>query len=110
VSVRLEDLAAVVTLGLACWVLRTMFVLIVPADRLPITVAQALQHLAPAALSSIIAVELITVVDPSDPTSTLESVGVVLAAGAVATLTRSMTWTVLSGVVAVLAVDLASLG
>jgi len=108
-SVRLEDLTAVVALGLACWVLRTIFVLMVPADRLPATVAQALQHLAPAALASIIAVELIGVVDLSNPTSTLQSVGVVLVAGAVAKLTRSMTWTVLAGVVAVLAVDLTSL-
>jgi len=108
-SVRLEDLTAVVALGLACWVLRTIFVLMVPADRLPAPVAQALQHLAPAALASIIAVELIGVVDLSNPTSTLQSVGVVLVAGAVAKLTRSMTWTVLAGVVAVLAVDLTSL-
>ena len=72
-------------------------------------VVQALQHLAPAALASIIAVELIGVVDLSNPTSTLQSVGVVLVAGAVAKLTRSMTWTVLAGVVAVLAVDLTSL-
>ena len=109
-SVRIEDLTAVLALGLACWVLRTMFVLLVPADRLPPTVGQALQYLAPAALASIIAVELIGSVDASDPTSTLKSLGVVLVAAAVAKLTRNLTWTVLAGVVAVLTVDLIPLG
>jgi branched-subunit amino acid transport protein len=105
-SVRLEDVTAVLALGLACWMLRTMFVLMVPADRLPASVAQALQHLAPAVLASIIAVELTAVVDLADLTSTLQSVAVVLVAGAIAHLTLSMTWTVLAGVVAVLTVDL----
>lgn len=105
-SVRLEDVTAVLALGLACWVLRTMFVLMVPADRLPASVAQALQHLAPAVLASIIAVELTGTVDLSDLTSTLESVAVVLVAGIIAQLTRSMSSTVLAGVVAVLTVDL----
>ena len=68
--IRLEDLTAVVALGLACWVLRAAFVLLVPADRLPAVVAQALQHLAPAALASIVAVELHDAVDVSNPAST----------------------------------------
>ena len=65
-SIPLEDLAAVVALGLLCWVLRATFVLLVPADRLPAVVAQALNHLAPAALASIIAVELTSAVEVSD--------------------------------------------
>ena len=109
-SIRLEDLSAVVALGLVCWVLRATFVLLVPADRLPAVVAEGLQHLAPAALASIIAVELISVLDASNPASTVQALGVVAAAGTVAMLTRSMTWTVLAGIVAVLVVDLTPLG
>lgn len=109
-SIRLEDLTAVVALGLACWVLRTTFVLFIPADRLPAAVAEALQHLAPAALASIIAVELITAVDLSNPPSSVGTLGVVAVAGTVAMLTRSLTWTVLASIVAVLIVDLVLLG
>lgn len=108
--IRLEDLTAVLALGLACWVLRAAFVLLVPADRLPPVAAQALQHLAPAALASIVAVELTTAVDVSNPASTLQALGVIAVAATVATLTRSMTWTVLAGIVAVLVVDLTPLG
>jgi branched-subunit amino acid transport protein len=109
-SITTEDLTAVVALGLGCWLLRVMFVLLVPADRLPPLVAEALQHLAPAALASIIAVELVGAVDVSDPASTAQALAVVVSAGAVAVLTRSMTWTVLAGIVAVLVVDLVPLG
>ena len=109
-SIRLEDLTAVLALGVACWVLRATFVLLVPADRLPAGVAQALQYLAPAALASIIAVELTSAVDVANPASTMQALGVVSVAATVATLTRSMTWTVLAGIVAVLVVDLTPLG
>ncbi len=109
-SILLEDLTAVVALGLACWMLRATFVLLVPADRLPAVVAEALQNLAPAALASIIAVELTSAVDISNPASTVQALGVVVAAATVALLTRSMTWTVLAGSVGVLVVDLTPLG
>ena len=105
-SLALTDLAAVLVLGAACWALRATFVLLVPADRLPDLASRALQHLAPAALASICAVELTDVVNPSDLTATAASVGVVALAVLVALRTRSMTWTVLAGIVAVLAVDL----
>jgi branched-subunit amino acid transport protein len=109
-SIRIEDLTVVVALGLACWVLRATFVLLVPADRLPAVVAEALHHLAPAALASIIAVEITSAVDMTNPASTLQALGVVVTAATVAILTRSMTWTVLTGIVAVLVVDLVPLG
>jgi branched-subunit amino acid transport protein len=101
-----SDLAALLALALACFGLRATFVLLVPADRLPATVARALQHLAPAALASICAVELTGAVEAADLASTAASLGIVALAAAVALRTRNMTWTVLSGVVAVLLVDL----
>ena len=101
-----SDLVALLALALACFGLRTTFVLLVPADRLPAAVSRALQHLAPAALASICAVELTGAVEPTDLTSTAASLGIVVLAAVVALRTRSMTWTVLSGVVAVLLVDL----
>src|SRR5919107_604931 len=100
------DLAAMAALALLCGGLRVTFVLLVPADRLPAAVARALQHLAPAALASICAVELTGALEPADVTSTAASLGIVSLAAVVALRTRNMTWTVLSGVAAVLLVDL----
>jgi len=100
------DLTAMVALALLCWGLRVTFVLLVPADRLPRAVARGLQFLAPAALASICAVELTGALEPSDLTSTAASLAVVTLAAAVALRSRNMTWTVLTGVGAVLLVDL----
>lgn len=100
------DLTAMVALALLCWGLRVAFVLVVPADRLPAPVARALQHLAPAALASICAVELTGSLQPGDLPSAVASVAIVGLAAAVALRTRSMTWTVVAGVAAVLLVDL----
>lgn len=102
----LTDTVAVIALGLLCWGLRVTFVLLVPADRLPAPIAQALQHLAPAALASICAVELTAVLHHADLRASVASTGVVALAAAVALWTRNMTWTVLAGVAAVLVVDL----
>ena len=100
------DLTAMLALALLCWGLRVTFVLLVPADRLPAAVARGLQHLAPAALASICAVELTEALEPGDLLSTAASLAIVGLAAAVALRTRNMTWTVLAGVVAVLLVDL----
>lgn len=105
-SVLTTDLVAVLLLGLACWVLRVAFVLVVPADKLPPVVARGLRHLAPAALASLCAVELTAAVHGATAASAITSVGVVAVAAAVALLSRSMSWTVLAGIVAVVVVDL----
>jgi len=97
---------AMLALAALCWALRVMFVLVVPADRLPDAVARGLQYLAPAALASICAVELTGSLEPGDLASTAASVGIVGLATAVAMRTRNLTWTVLAGVAAVLLVDL----
>jgi branched-subunit amino acid transport protein len=103
---RSTDLMSLLLLAAACWALRLAFVVLVPADRLPARLARALQHLAPAALASICAVEMTGALDPADLGSTTASLAIVAVAAAVAVRTRNMTWTVLSGVAAVLLVDL----
>ena len=45
-------LLAMVALAAACWVLRALFIVFVPADRLPAPVHAALTHLAPAVLAA----------------------------------------------------------
>jgi branched-subunit amino acid transport protein len=104
--VAATDLAAMLALALLCWGLRATFVLFIPADRLPPAVARGLQHLAPAALASICAVELTGALKQSEPASTVASLAIVGVAAAVALRTRNMTWTVLAGVATVLLVDL----
>jgi branched-subunit amino acid transport protein len=102
----ITDLAAMLALALLCWGLRVTFVLLVPADRLPAAVARGLRHLAPAALASICAVELTGALQRADLTSSAASLAIVGVAAVVALRTRNLTWTVLSGVAAVLLVDL----
>jgi branched-subunit amino acid transport protein len=44
-------------LGVACWFARVLFILLVPADRLPRRVRRALGCLAPATMAALVAVE-----------------------------------------------------
>ena len=104
--IAIADIAAVACLGMLCFALRVTFVTLVPADRLPDVVSRGLQHLAPAALASICAVELTGVLDNADLVGTAASVAVVALAIAVSLWTRSIAWTVLVGVLAVLSIDL----
>jgi len=48
---------AMILLATACWVLRVLFILVIPADRLPGRVRSSLAHLAPATLAALVAVE-----------------------------------------------------
>lgn len=104
--VALVDLAAMLVLGALCWGMRVVFVLVIPADRLPDVVGQTLQYLAPAALASICAVEIMASVRGEDLMDGAASVGVVALALAVAVTTRNLSWTVLAGGVGVLLIDL----
>ena len=53
-------LLAMLILGAVSWVFRIAFITLLPAERLPARVQTALDHLAPAVLASIVAVELVT--------------------------------------------------
>ena len=50
--------AAALLLAAGCWVLRVVLVSVLPADRLPTPVQEALEYLAPAVLASLVTVEL----------------------------------------------------
>lgn len=107
------DLVPVLAIAAACWVLRVSFVLLVSTDRLPQPVARALEHLAPAAMASICAVEVLGVLTDADPWSAGASLAVLALAVGVAFATRrgsrALTWTVLVSAAAVLTLDLALL-
>ncbi|MET3961739.1 branched-subunit amino acid transport protein [Marmoricola sp. OAE513] len=48
---------AMLALGAVCWTFRVLFILAVPADRLPARVRASLSHLAPASMAALVAVE-----------------------------------------------------
>jgi branched-subunit amino acid transport protein len=52
-------LVSMVALGAVCWVFRIAFVTLLPAERLPAQVRSSLEHLAPAVLAALVAVELV---------------------------------------------------
>jgi branched-subunit amino acid transport protein len=102
----MAELLAMLALAALCWLFRITFVLLVPPDRLPPRVQEALTYLAPAVLGGIAAVELSSVVTPTDPTGSalaLVAMGLVVV---VAYRFRNLSLTVLVGLVAVLAIDL----
>ena len=77
-------MTAVLLLALACWAMRSLFVLAVPADRLPARLQHGLAQLAPAVLAALVVAELAGSVQEADATTGLVLVGsMVLAALAV---------------------------
>jgi branched-subunit amino acid transport protein len=95
-----------IILGVVCWVFRTTFVLLVPADRLPAGLQRGLEYLAPAVLAGIAAVELTSVVTRRDPAGSVASLLAMAVVVVVARLTRNLTAVVGVGLVAVLLIDL----
>ena len=98
-------LLAMLALGAVSWVLRITFVSLLPADRLPARVRNGLEYLAPAVLSSIVAVELTRLIHDAAPVD----LTVLLAAGAVigwvAYRTRNISIACGLGVLVVLLLD-----
>ena len=52
----MNALVAMVALAAICWVFRVLFIVFVPAERLPARFREALEHLAPAVLAALVAV------------------------------------------------------
>jgi len=102
----MSEVVAMLALGALCWVFRIAFVLVVPAERLPARVVGGLEHLAPAVLASISAVELGSVTRGGGPGAAPGAVTLVLAVALVAHRTRNLTVTVLAGLLGVLLLDL----
>ena len=102
----MPELLAMLTLAVLCWLFRITFVLLVPPDRLPTRVQEALTYLAPAVLGAIATVELIGVVSAADPTGSALAVAAMGLVALVAYRFRNLSLTVLIGLLAVLAIDL----
>jgi branched-subunit amino acid transport protein len=99
-------LAAMLLLAAACWVLRILLIVLVPAERLPGQLRDALGHLAPAVLAALVAVETDAAAHGSDPLVAVLVVGSLAIAGLAVRLTRSLLLGIAIDAGAALAIDL----
>jgi branched-subunit amino acid transport protein len=98
-------LLAMVGLALASWVMRALFIVMVPAERLPESLREALKHLAPAVLAALVAVEVAGGAQGLDVARTALLLGSVLLAGIAAKVTGSLGLAVSIGLAAALLLD-----
>jgi branched-subunit amino acid transport protein len=99
-------LVAMLALAVACWVMRILLIVLVPAERLPERLRDALGHLAPAVLAALVAVETDDAAHGSDPLVAVLVVGSLAIAGLAVRLTRSLLLGIAIGAGAALAIDL----
>jgi branched-subunit amino acid transport protein len=92
-------------LAVACYVMRSLFVLLIPAERLPRRVQEGLAQLAPAVLAALVVAELAGAADGADPTTAAVLVGSMLVAALAVRLTRSLTLALVIGLTGALVVD-----
>jgi branched-subunit amino acid transport protein len=102
----MTDLLPMVLLAGVCWAFRILFIVVVPAHRLPATVKRALGFLAPSVLAALVAVETQSTAASGSPVVGVYVVGTVLLMGLVTWRTRSLLWTIGVGAVAVVVLDL----
>jgi branched-subunit amino acid transport protein len=96
---------AMVALAAVCWLFRVTFVVLVPAERLPARVREALGHLAPAVLAAMVAVEADAASRGDGPAIAALVLGSVLVIGVVVHRTRSLVLAIALGAVATLLID-----
>jgi branched-subunit amino acid transport protein len=98
--------AAMVALGLICWVLRLLFIVVVPAERLPARVREALGHVAPAVLAALVAVDATSTARGGGPSVVAAVVATLLVVAAVVRRTGSLSLAVGISLAAALLLDL----
>ena len=97
---------AMLLLAAVCWVFRILFIVLVPADRLPAGARAALGHLAPAVLAALVAVEADATARGADLTTASLVIGSLLLAGLAIRLTGNLLLAIGIGVGAALLIDL----
>jgi branched-subunit amino acid transport protein len=102
----MSELLVLLALGAVCWVFRIAFVLLVPPSRLPAAVHRGLNHLAPAVLAGIAAVELTSVLRDGSAGSSLLALAAMGVVAGIAHRFRNLSLTVLAALAAVLVIDL----
>jgi branched-subunit amino acid transport protein len=90
----MSAVVAMVALALACWVFRVLFIVLVPAHRLPAVVTRGLAHLAPSVLAALVVVETRATAAEGSPAVAAYVVGAVVLMVLVARRTGSLLWTI----------------
>jgi len=98
-------LTAMLLLAAVCWVFRIVFIVLVPAHRLPSVARRALGHLAPSVLAALVAVETQASARGGGLT-TLYVVGSVVVMALVVWRTHSLVWAIGIGTTAAVLLDL----
>jgi branched-subunit amino acid transport protein len=99
-------LMSMLALGVVCWVFRIAFVTLLPAERLPARFQASLEHLAPAVLAAIVAVEVVGLVRGAQPVDALALLAASVVIGVVAHRTRNLSIACALGLGVVLVLDL----
>jgi branched-subunit amino acid transport protein len=97
---------SMLALAAVCWILRIAFITLLPADRLPTSLRASLEHLAPAVLAAIVAVELVGLVRSAPPGDALTLLAAGAVIGVVAHRTRNLSIACALGLGLVLVLDL----
>ena len=95
---------AMLLLAAVCWFFRVLFIVVVPADRLPAGARTALGQLGPAVLTALVAVEAHAAARGADLTTACLVVGSLVLAGLAVRVTGSLLLAI--GVGAALVIDL----
>jgi branched-subunit amino acid transport protein len=90
-------MTAMLLLAGACWLFRVLFIVLVPAHRLPAVVKRALGFLAPSVLAALVAVETSASASAGSPEVGTFVLLAVVAMGLVSWRTRSLLWTIAVG-------------
>jgi branched-subunit amino acid transport protein len=106
----MSDLLPTLLLAAVCWGFRILFIVVVPAHRLPATVTRALGFLAPSVLAALVAVETQSAARAGSPVVGAYVVATVALMALVARRTGSMLWTIAIGSAAVVLLDMVLLG
>ena len=99
-------LLSMLALAAVSWVFRIAFITLLPAERLPARLQAGLEHLAPAVLAAIVAVELVGLVRGAQPVDALALLAAGAVIGLVAHCTRNLSIACALGLAVVLALDL----
>jgi branched-subunit amino acid transport protein len=102
----MTDLLPMLLLAAVCWGFRILFIVLVPAHRLPAVVKRALGFLAPSVLAALVAVETSGAAQTGSPAVGAYVVAAVLLMGLVSWRTRSLLWTIAVGATLTVALDL----
>jgi branched-subunit amino acid transport protein len=101
-----NGLTAMLLLAGVCWVFRILFIVLVPAHRLPATVRRALGHLAPSVLAALVTVETRSAATGVDLPVALYLVGSVVGMALVVWRTGSLLGAIAVGAAAAVLLDL----